>query len=64
MSAGVIEPGRGEAVLPPGLHLRSGLPYWVASFRSMLRYDWGGMRPWVGMMVVIRTMMGAGMVLM
>jgi ABC-2 type transport system permease protein len=50
--------------LRPRGDLRSGFPYWLGSFRAMLRYDWGRLRPWVGMMVVIQTLMGAGMVLM
>ena len=64
MSAVITGTGRRDDLLPSGSELRSGFPYWMDSLRSMLRYDWGGMRPWVGMMVVIQTMMGAGMVLM
>jgi ABC-2 type transport system permease protein len=64
VTAAVAEAGRREDLLPPGHDLRSGPPYWVGSLRAMLRYDWGGMRQWVGMMVVIQAMMGAGMVLM
>jgi len=64
VSAVITGTGRRDDLLPSGSELRSGFPYWMDSLRSMLRYDWGGMRPWVGMMVVIQTMMGAGMVLM
>ena len=52
---GPLEPRRG---------LRSGFPYWVESLRCMFRYDWGRLRQWVPMTVVIQTCMGAGMVLM
>jgi ABC-2 type transport system permease protein len=41
--------------------LRSGPGYWLASLRAMLRFDYGGMRQWAPMLVVIQTMMGAGM---
>jgi ABC-2 type transport system permease protein len=64
VSAVIAGTGSRDDLVPPGHELRSGFPYWMDSLRSMLRYDWGGMRPWVGMMVVIQTMMGAGMVLM
>jgi ABC-2 type transport system permease protein len=59
----VASAGRTEPLLPRG-ELRSGFSYWLGSLRAMLRYDWGRLRPWVGMMVVIQTLMGAGMVLM
>jgi ABC-2 type transport system permease protein len=59
----VASAGRTEPLQPRG-ELRSGFPYWLGSLRAMLRYDWGRLRPWVGMMVVIQTLMGAGMVLM
>jgi len=45
----------------PRIRLRSGIGYWFASFRTMLRFDFGRMRQWAPMMVVIQTMMGAGM---
>jgi len=44
--------------------LRSGPGYWVASLGCMLRFEYGRIRQWVPMMVVIQTMMGAGMALM
>jgi ABC-2 type transport system permease protein len=44
--------------------LRSGISYWVASLRAMLRFDYGAMREWAPMMVLIQTMMGAGMALL
>jgi ABC-2 type transport system permease protein len=62
--SGIAVPAGRTATLRPRGGLRSGFPYWLASFRSMLRYDWGVLRPWAGMLVVIQTMMGAGMVLM
>jgi ABC-2 type transport system permease protein len=44
--------------------LRSGLTYWLQSLAAMMRFDFGRMRQWLGMMIVIQTMMGAGMVIM
>lgn len=44
--------------------LRSGLSYWFAGLGSMLRFDYGRMRSFAPMMVVIQTMMGAGMALL
>ena len=61
---GLVTSARLTQPLRPRGELRSGFPYWLGSFRAMLRYDWGRLRPWVGMMVVIQTLMGAGMVLM
>ncbi|MGE5287466.1 MAG: ABC transporter permease [Micromonosporaceae bacterium] len=43
---------------------RSGAGYWLASFRSMTRFDLGRARQWAAMMMVIQIMMGAGMALM
>ena len=44
--------------------LRSGPGYWLASLGSMLRFEYGKVRRWAGMMVVVQTLMGAGMALM
>jgi ABC-2 type transport system permease protein len=44
--------------------LRSGPAYWTGSLRSMMRFDYGRMRSFAPMMVVIQTMMGAGMALL
>lgn len=44
--------------------LRSGPRYWGASFRAMLRFEYGAVRQWALMLVVVQTMMGAGMALM
>jgi ABC-2 type transport system permease protein len=44
--------------------LRSGPRYWFGSLGSMLRFDYGRMRTFAPMMVVIQTMMGAGMALL
>ncbi|MGD0220405.1 MAG: ABC transporter permease [Acidimicrobiales bacterium] len=44
--------------------LRSGAGYWIASLRAMLRFDYGRMREWAAMLVLIQTMMGAGMALL
>ena len=63
MTGMVASTGRTEPLRPRG-QLRSGFPYWLGSFRAMLRYDWGRLRPWAAMIVVIQTAMGAGMVLM
>lgn len=46
------------------VQLRSGPKYWIASLRSMMRYDYGRMRRVAPMMIVIQTMMGAGMALL
>lgn len=43
--------------------VRGGAGYWLASLRAMLRFDFGRSRQWAGMMVVVQTMMGAGMAL-
>ncbi len=48
----------------PQSELRSGIGYWVASLVTMMRFDYGRMRQWAAMMVVIQTMMGAGMALL
>jgi ABC-2 type transport system permease protein len=44
--------------------LRSGVSYWLASMATMLRFDFGRMREWAAMMVLIQMCMGAGMVIM
>lgn len=46
------------------LTLRSGPSYWIASLRSMMRFDFGRMRRFAPMMIVIQTGMGAGMALL
>lgn len=43
---------------------RSGLGYWLASLRSMTRFEMGRARQWAALMVVIQILMGAGMALM
>jgi ABC-2 type transport system permease protein len=43
---------------------RSGIGYWLASLRSMMRFDLGQIRQWAGLMLIIQTMMGAGMAAM
>jgi len=48
----------------PSGELRSGAPYWAASLRSMLRFDYGRMRAWAPMMMGLQTMTGAGMAVM
>jgi ABC-2 type transport system permease protein len=52
------------SALPPGGLTRSGIGYWLASLRSMMRFDIGQMRQWAGLLLVIQTMMGAGMAVM
>jgi ABC-2 type transport system permease protein len=44
--------------------LRSGAGYWASSLMSMLRFDYGRMREWAPMLMVIQTMTGAGMALL
>lgn len=44
--------------------VRRGAGYWLASLAAMMRFDYGQVRAWAGMVVVIQTMMGAGMALM
>jgi ABC-2 type transport system permease protein len=61
MTAGVLA-GRPRHL--PQSELRSGIGYWVASLVTMMRFDYGRMRQWAGMMIVIQTMMGAGMALL
>ena len=52
-----------RATLPQS-ELRSGVGYWLASLVSMMRFDYGRVRQWVPMMIVIQTLMGAGMALL
>jgi ABC-2 type transport system permease protein len=43
---------------------RSGIGYWLASLRSMMRFDLGQIRQWAALLLIIQTMMGAGMAVM
>ena len=43
---------------------RSGMGYWLASLRSMVRFEMGRARQWAAMMVLIQILMGAAMALM
>jgi len=61
MTLGVSEPRAGHAPQP---ELRSGVGYWATSFATMMHFDYGRIRQWVPMMIVIQTMMGAGMALL
>ena len=61
MTAGAVE-ARPSHV--PQSELRSGIGYWLASLASMMRFDYGRVRQWVPMMIVIQTLMGAGMALL
>ena len=61
MTAGLLD-GRPRHV--PQSELRSGPGYWFASLASMMRFDYGRVRQWVPMMVVIQALMGAGMALL
>lgn len=56
----------GAATVPftPPSSLRSGLGYWLESVRTMFRFEFGRVRAWAGMMVLVQTFMGAGMALM
>jgi hypothetical protein len=47
----------------PVATLRRGLPYWLASYLALTRWHVAGLRMWVGLMVVIQIMAGAGFVL-
>ena len=49
--------------LRPTAAMRSGAGYWMASLRSMLRFETTRARQWAAMMVVIQVMMGVGMAL-
>jgi ABC-2 type transport system permease protein len=44
--------------------LRSGAAYWITGLRAMLRVDYGRMREWAPMLIVIQTMTGTGMALL
>jgi len=48
----------------PQSELRSGIGYWTSSLVSMMRFDYGRVRQWVPMMIIIQTFMGAGMALL
>jgi ABC-2 type transport system permease protein len=61
MTTGGVEARLGYV---PQSELRSGVGYWVASLASMMRFDYGRVRQWVPMMIVIQTLMGAGMALL
>ncbi len=61
MTVGVV---RGRPRPVPQSELRSGLGYWVASLVSMMHFDYGRVRQWVPMMIVIQALMGAGMALL
>jgi ABC-2 type transport system permease protein len=50
--------------LPLGTVTRSGAGYWLASLRSMTRFEMGRARQWAALMVLIQILMGAGMALM
>lgn len=50
--------------LPAGPTLRSGPGYWLSGLGAMARFEYGRVRQWAGMMVVIEALMGAGMALM
>ena len=50
--------------LPLTTVTRSGPGYWLASLRSMTRFEMGRARQWAALMVVIQILMGAGMALM
>jgi ABC-2 type transport system permease protein len=52
------------AAVPLPSSTRGGMPYWFASLRHMLRFDYGRMRQWAPMMAVIQMLMGAGMAIM
>lgn len=43
---------------------RSGIGYWLASLRSMMRFDLGQIRQWAALLLIFQTMMGAGMAVM
>jgi ABC-2 type transport system permease protein len=61
MTAGVLA-GRPRHL--PQSELRSGIGYWVTSLVTMMRFDYGRMRQWAAMMMVVQIMMGAGMALL
>lgn len=46
------------------VQLRSGAGYWLASLAAMFRFEYGKVRAWAAMLVIVQTMMGAGMALM
>ena len=43
---------------------RSGIGYWLASLRAMMRFDMGRARQWAVLMMVIQVMMSTGMAFM
>ena len=47
----------------PAVTLRRGLPYWLESYRALIRWHLAGLRMWVMLLVVIQVMAGAGFVL-
>jgi ABC-2 type transport system permease protein len=50
--------------LPLSTVTRSGPGYWLASLRSMTRFEMGRARQWAALMVLVQILMGAGMALM
>ena len=64
MTAAPALPAAPLAAAVPATVLRSGPTYWLASLRAMLRFEYGKMRQWALMLVLIETTMGAGMALL
>jgi len=49
--------------LAPSATVRKGLPYWAESYWAMTRWHLIGLRMWLGLLVVVQIMAGAGFVL-
>jgi len=47
--------------MPTAAALRHGLPYWLAGYRSMLRFELASARGWLPTFMFIQVLMGAGM---
>lgn len=47
----------------PAITLRRGYPFWLASYRAMVRWHLVGLRLWLSLLAVVQVMAGAGFVL-
>ncbi len=51
------------AIAPSSTILRSGVPYWLHSYRALIRWHLAGLRMWLSLLASIQILAGAGFVL-
>lgn len=61
--APVSTTGPGAGVLRPATTLRSGPAYWLAGYRTMVRWHLSSMRLWLVLLVMVQVLVGVGYVL-